>query len=294
MDGRGARPLHWRSVYTCFGGSFELCRALNAQQPHSMYAGTTVFCACLQPPPQCLVAPTHVTHKHHGEWSKEGIIVAGAVLDSKTTFRSNRFIYLGKNSSGKYFLLQKFSGFNFFSNGRSFLSQDVGSIKCFLGLNSFPGATNTDSAVDPRFWSEGPSGVLTLVGAMNPKFAWNRGFPLKLPENCMILKKSWGQGGPGPPGPPWIRYWDRIGWLIERLNRLRAVEAITRELIRLLPKLSGFRLNHGSIRSAAWCCYLYSDSLISGPQRNHTHNEATGEDSVRKPLSSVTAEEQKP
>ena len=25
-------------------------------------------------------------------------------------------------------------------------------------------------------------------------------FPLKLPEN-MILKKSWGQGGPGPPGP---------------------------------------------------------------------------------------------
>ena len=27
-------------------------------------------------------------------------------------------------------------------------------------------------------------------------------FPLKLPENCMILKKSWGQGGPGPPAPP--------------------------------------------------------------------------------------------
>ncbi len=28
-----------------------------------------------------------------------------------------------------------------------------------------------------------------------------RGFPLKLPENCKILKKSWGQGGwPGPPG----------------------------------------------------------------------------------------------
>ncbi len=23
-------------------------------------------------------------------------------------------------------------------------------------------------------------------------------FPLKLPENCMILKKSWGKGGPGP------------------------------------------------------------------------------------------------
>ncbi len=26
-------------------------------------------------------------------------------------------------------------------------------------------------------------------------------FPLKLPENCMILKKSWGQGGPGPLDP---------------------------------------------------------------------------------------------
>ena len=28
------------------------------------------------------------------------------------------------------------------------------------------------------------------------------GFPLKLPENCMILKKSWGQGGLWPPGRP--------------------------------------------------------------------------------------------
>ena len=27
-------------------------------------------------------------------------------------------------------------------------------------------------------------------------------FPLKLSENCVILKKSWGQGGPGSPGPP--------------------------------------------------------------------------------------------
>ncbi len=25
-------------------------------------------------------------------------------------------------------------------------------------------------------------------------------FPLQLPQNCMILEKSWGQGGPGPPG----------------------------------------------------------------------------------------------
>ena len=31
-----------------------------------------------------------------------------------------------------------------------------------------------------------------------------RVFPWKLPENCMILKKSWGRRGV-PPGPPWIR-----------------------------------------------------------------------------------------
>ena len=60
--------------------------------------------------------------------------------------------------------------------------------------------------VDPGFWSGAPSKVLTLRGALSPKFAQNRGFPLKLPENCMVLKKSWGQGGPGPPRAPWIRY----------------------------------------------------------------------------------------
>ena len=42
-------------------------------------------------------------------------------------------------------------------------------------------------------------------GALSLQFAQNRGFPLKLPANCMILKKSWVQGGPGPQGPPWIR-----------------------------------------------------------------------------------------
>ncbi len=45
-------------------------------------------------------------------------------------------------------------------------------------------------------WSFDPKGR-----ALSPKFAQNMGFPLKLPENCMILNKSWGQGGPGPPGP---------------------------------------------------------------------------------------------
>ncbi len=33
------------------------------------------------------------------------------------------------------------------------------------------------------------------------------GFLLKLPENCMILKISLGQGVAGPPGPPWNRHW---------------------------------------------------------------------------------------
>ena len=41
-------------------------------------------------------------------------------------------------------------------------------------------------------FGQGASGVLTPVGGLSPKFAQNGGFPLKLPENCMILKKSWG------------------------------------------------------------------------------------------------------
>ncbi len=36
---------------------------------------------------------------------------------------------------------------------------------------------------------------------LSPKFAQNRGFPLKVPENCMILKKKKNLGG------PWIRSW---------------------------------------------------------------------------------------
>ena len=44
--------------------------------------------------------------------------------------------------------------------------------------------------------SFGPKG-----GALSPKFAQIGGFPLTLPENCMIFKKSWGQGGLGPQAP---------------------------------------------------------------------------------------------
>ena len=42
-----------------------------------------------------------------------------------------------------------------------------------------------------EFWPQGPWALnLLKIGF----------FPLKLPENCMNLKKSWGKGG-GPPGP---------------------------------------------------------------------------------------------
>ncbi len=58
-----------------------------------------------------------------------------------------------------------------------------------------------------RILVRGPSRVLTPRGALSPKFAPNRGFSLKLPENYMILKKSCGQWG---GGGPWIRYWNSI------------------------------------------------------------------------------------
>ena len=62
-------------------------------------------------------------------------------------------------------------------------------------LCAFPGA-------DPGFWSGVPSRVLTPEGALSLKFAQNRGFPLKLSKNCMILNKSWGQGEDRVPSPP--------------------------------------------------------------------------------------------
>ncbi len=43
------------------------------------------------------------------------------------------------------------------------------------------------------FWPQGGAPEPNKIGV----------FPKQLPENCMILKKSWGQGrGAGPPGPP--------------------------------------------------------------------------------------------
>ncbi len=49
---------------------------------------------------------------------------------------------------------------------------------------------------------QGASGVMTLRGGPEPNNLLKIGdFPLKLPENCMILKKSWGQGGAAPRAP---------------------------------------------------------------------------------------------
>ncbi len=50
------------------------------------------------------------------------------------------------------------------------------------------------AAVDPGFWW-GAQRRFDPRGALSPQFAQNRGFPEKIPENCMILDKSWWQGG---------------------------------------------------------------------------------------------------
>ncbi len=52
-----------------------------------------------------------------------------------------------------------------------------------------------------RIWSGQPSSLEPKGGDPEPNICSKLGFSLKLPENCMILKKSWGQGGPGPQGP---------------------------------------------------------------------------------------------
>ncbi len=74
-----------------------------------------------------------------------------------------------------------------------------GSLNGSRGLAGLLGAAGSSSGqtarADAGFWSGGPSGVLTPVEALSPKFAQNRGFPLKLPE---ILRAR----GPGPQGPP--------------------------------------------------------------------------------------------
>ena len=51
---------------------------------------------------------------------------------------------------------------------------------------------------DPGFWSRGQWSFDPRGGGSEPKFAQNRGFSFKLPENCMILKRSWGKWGLGP------------------------------------------------------------------------------------------------
>ena len=56
------------------------------------------------------------------------------------------------------------------------------------------------TGADPGFWSGG-SRVLT-PGGPEPKIC------SKLPENCMILKKSWGQGEPAPLDQL-VHYWSR-------------------------------------------------------------------------------------
>ena len=53
---------------------------------------------------------------------------------------------------------------------------------------------------DPRFWSGGPSGVLTKGRQ------WARNFLKIAWKHCLILKKSWRQEGPCPR-PPWMRWW---------------------------------------------------------------------------------------
>ncbi len=53
------------------------------------------------------------------------------------------------------------------------------------------------------FGHGGPAEFWPQEGALSPKFAQNRGFPLKLPENCMILNKSLGARAP-PPGIHWF------------------------------------------------------------------------------------------
>ncbi len=72
------------------------------------------------------------------------------------------------------------------------------SAECLLLRNE---GTNLTTRHGSRILVRGPSRVLTKGGgALSPNIAQNRGFPLKFPENCMILKKSWGQGGLGPSG----------------------------------------------------------------------------------------------
>ncbi len=66
-----------------------------------------------------------------------------------------------------------------------------------------PTSTNGTPRTQGRiqdFGQGGPAEFLPKGGGLSPKFAQNRVFPLKLPENC-VKKNRWGKGGPGPQVP---------------------------------------------------------------------------------------------
>ncbi len=61
-----------------------------------------------------------------------------------------------------------------------------------------------NSGADPGFWPGGPA-ELWPKGGPEPKICSKWGVSLKkLPENCLILKTSWGRA----PRAPWIRHWN--------------------------------------------------------------------------------------
>ncbi len=72
-----------------------------------------------------------------------------------------------------------------------------------LPVCSLPSSGRTGA--DPGFWSEGSQQRFDPKGGPEKKKCENKGFPLKLPENCMILKKS-GARGAQAPRAPWIRH----------------------------------------------------------------------------------------
>ena len=65
------------------------------------------------------------------------------------------------------------------------------------------------TGTDPGFWSGGPSGVLSPPSALNPKFAQNRVFSLKIDCKLHDFEKGGGQWGTSPPRAPWFRLWFR-------------------------------------------------------------------------------------
>ncbi len=73
------------------------------------------------------------------------------------------------------------------------------------GLKTLPGACRMVFRTSKKWGGRAGSRIL-VRGGLSPKFAQNRGFPLQLPENCMILKKK--LGARGARAPSWIRQWE--------------------------------------------------------------------------------------